>query len=53
MAIYMIEEICNSSQFNNAGRMKFDRKSKKDIDFDQIVKFLNDQKAVMDYAGLN
>jgi len=49
----MIEEICNSSQMNNSCLMKFDKKSKNDIDFDQIVKFLNDQKAVMDYAGLN
>ena len=24
-----------------------------DIEFDQIVKFLNAQKAVMDYMGLN
>ncbi len=24
-----------------------------DIEFEKIVKFLNDQKAVMDYAGLN
>jgi len=25
----------------------------KDIEFKKIVKFLNDQKAIMDYAGLN
>ena len=49
----MIEEICNSSQMNNSYRVKFDKKSKNDIDFDHIVRFLNDQKAVMDYAGLN
>jgi hypothetical protein len=24
-----------------------------DVEFEKIVKFLNDQKAVMDYAGLN
>ena len=29
------------------------RKHGNDIDFDQVVKFLNAQKAVMDYAGLN
>jgi len=31
--------------------MKVENKS--DVDFDKIVKFLNDQKAVLDYAGLN
>ncbi len=34
----------------NSCGMKFDEN---DIDFDRIVKFLNDQKAVLDYAGLN
>ncbi len=29
------------------------KKAKNDIDFDKIVKFLNDQKSIMDYAGLN
>ncbi|NJD54282.1 MAG: hypothetical protein FIB07_15635 [Candidatus Methanoperedens sp.] len=29
------------------------RKRGNDIDFDQVVKFLNDQKAVMDHADLN
>lgn len=29
------------------------KKQENDIEFDQIVKFLNAQKAVMDYAGLN
>ena len=29
------------------------KKSRDDIDFDKIIKFLNDQKAVIDYAGLN
>ena len=33
--------------------MKFDKKPKNDIDFDRIVKFLNDQKAVLDHEGLN
>ncbi len=29
------------------------KKPKSDVEFDEIVKFLNDQKAAMDYAGLN
>lgn len=29
------------------------KKQENDVEFDQIVKFLNAQKAVMDYAGLN
>ena len=29
------------------------KKQENDIEFDRIVKFLNAQKAVMDYAGLN
>ncbi len=46
-------EISNPSKLSNSCRMKFDKIPKNDIGFDQIVKFLNDQKAVMDYAGLN
>ena len=49
----MIEEICNLSRINNFYRMKVEKKPKKDVEFESIVKFLNDQKAVMDYAGLN
>ncbi len=34
--------------------MKFENKKHiNDVGFDEIVKFLNEQKAVMDYAGLN
>lgn len=34
--------------------MKVENKKPKDnVEFDEIVKFLNAQKAVMDYAGLN
>ncbi len=52
--IDMIGEICSKSQLNNSCRMKAEaKKSRNDIEFDKIVKFLNDQKAVMDYAGLN
>ncbi len=29
------------------------KKPKSDVGFDKIVKFLNEQKAVMDYARLN
>ena len=29
------------------------KKQENDVEFDRIVKFLNAQKAVMDYAGLN
>ncbi|CAG0991717.1 hypothetical protein METP3_02694 [Methanosarcinales archaeon] len=48
----MIEEIC--IQRNCTFKMKAqNRKHGNDIDFDQVVKFLNAQKAVMDYAGLN
>lgn len=46
----MIEEICNQPRMNNC-RMK--EEDKNNIEFDKIVKFLNAQKAVMDYAGLN
>lgn len=50
----MTEEIYTQSRINNSCRMKVEAiKSKNDVEFDKIVKFLNDQKAVMDYAGLN
>jgi hypothetical protein len=53
IAIDMIEE-CNQSRINNSCRMKVEsKKPKSDVGFDTIVKFLNDQKAVLDYAGLN
>jgi hypothetical protein len=47
----MIQEICRR---NNS--LKFGTENKKtgnDIEFEKIVKFLNAQKIVMDYAGLN
>ncbi len=48
----MIEKTC--SKRNCSSKMKTqNKKHGDDIDFDQVVKFLNDQKAVMDYAGLN
>jgi len=48
----MIEKIC--SRRNILSRMKTgNKKQENDVEFDQIVKFLNAQKAVMDYAGLN
>jgi hypothetical protein len=50
----MIEEICNPSQTNNSCRMRIEnKKPRNDIEFDKIVKFLNDQKAALEYAGLN
>jgi hypothetical protein len=50
----MTEEICSHPRINSSCRMKIEnRKSDIDIEFDKIVKFLNAQKAVMDYAGLN
>lgn len=52
--IDMTEEMYNPSQINNPCRMKIEnKKPENDIEFDKIVKFLNDQKAVLDYAGLN
>lgn len=50
IVIDMIEEIYNQPRMNNY-RMK--EEDKNNIEFDKIVKFLNAQKAVMDYAGLN
>ncbi|MDL5503776.1 MAG: hypothetical protein QSU88_11230 [Candidatus Methanoperedens sp.] len=48
----MIEKTCNKR--NCISTMKTqNKKHGNDIDFDQVVKFLNAQKAVMDYAGLN
>lgn len=50
----MIEKICTPSRINNPCRMKAEsEKSNNDVEFDEIVKFLNDQKAAMDYACLN
>ena len=48
----MIEEICSRRNIP-AGMKTENKKQENDIEFDQIVKFLNAQKAVMDYAGLN
>ncbi len=49
----MIKEIFSLSMTNSSCGMKFEKKQEIDIDFDRIVKFLNDQKAAMEYAGLN
>ncbi len=46
-----MEEICNQSRVRSCCGVKDDDKN--DIEFEKIVKFLNDQKAVMDYASLN
>ena len=53
MVIDMIQELCRR---NNSLELKTENKkieTENDIGFDKIVKFLNAQKAVMDYAGLN
>lgn len=54
MEIDMTEEMYNPSRINNPCRLRIEnKKPKNDIEFDKIVKFLNAQKAVIDYAGLN
>lgn len=45
-----IEEIRHQSRIRSCCGIKEDNN---DVEFEKIVKFLNDQKAVMDYAGLN
>ena len=50
----MIEEAASKQGINNSFRMKFEnKKHKNDVGFDDIVKFLIYQKAVMDYSDLN
>jgi hypothetical protein len=50
----MIEEMRSSSGINSSCRVKVEnKKPKNSIELDKIIKFLNAQKAVMDYAGLN
>jgi hypothetical protein len=50
----MIKETGRLPRINNSCRMKVENKKlRNDVGFDEIVKFLNDQKAVIDYAGLN
>jgi len=51
MVIDMIQEICRRSI--SLELRTENKKTEKDIEFEKIVKFLNAQKAVMDYAGLN
>ena len=45
----MIHEICRKS---NPLELE-NKKTENGIEFDKIIKFLNAQKALMDYAGLN
>lgn len=47
----MIEEMCNQSRIRSCCGIKYEDNN--DVGFDKIVKFLNAQKAAMDYAGLN
>jgi hypothetical protein len=49
--IDMIEKMHNISRIQSHCRTK--DKDKNNVEFEKIVKFLNDQKAVLDYAGLN
>jgi len=50
----MIHKICSQPRKNSSYEIKTENeKLENDIEFDKIVKFLNAQKAVMDYAGLN
>lgn len=51
MVIDMIQEICRRSK--SLELRTENKKTESDIEFEKIVKFLNAQKAVMDYAGLN
>jgi len=53
-AIDMTKKIFSNPGMNSSFDIKTENKDLgKDIEFEKIVKFLNDQKAVMDYAGLN
>ncbi len=45
----MIGKMYNISRIEDYCRTK----DKNDVGFDEIVKFLNAQKAALDYAGLN
>jgi hypothetical protein len=50
----MIKKICNNPRMT--GSLSLNTENKElgmDIEFETIVKFLNEQKAVMEYAGLN
>jgi hypothetical protein len=49
----MVEEIGNQSRIKNHRMKNEDKKSKNDVEFDEIVRFLNAQKAVLDCVGLN
>jgi len=47
----MIEEMCNQSRIRSCCGIKDEDNN--DVGFDKIVKFLNAQKAALDYADLN
>ncbi len=46
-----LEETRNQSRIRSCYGTKDEDKN--NVDFEKIVKFLNDQKAVLDYSGLN
>ncbi len=47
----MIQEICRPT--SSLEPKTENKKTENDIEFEKLVKFLNAQKAVMEYAGLN
>ncbi len=50
----MTEGTYNQSRINNHCRIKVEHeKPENDVEFDEIVRFLVAQKAVMEYSGLN
>jgi hypothetical protein len=54
MVLDMMKKICSNPRITRSLSLKTKYKELgNDIEFETIVKFLNDQKAVMDYAGLN
>jgi hypothetical protein len=54
MVFDMIKKICSNPRTTRSLSLKNENKGLgNDIEFEKIVKFLNDQKAVMDYADLN
>jgi len=53
MVLDMIKKICSNPRMKRSFLKTENKEIGKEIGFEIIVKFLNAQKAVMDYAGLN
>lgn len=50
----MLQKICSQHRKNGSFELRTKKNElENEIEFNEIVKFLNAQKAVMDYAGLN